>query len=69
MDKFIDGEEKQFFDIPFAGDLMRKPRAKVLQQCAAFNARLLTERELNQELPISGANSSRGEESYDERRF
>ena len=69
MGKFIDREEKQFLDILFARDLMRKPSAQVLQQCAVFDARLLIERELNQELPISGANSSRGEESYDERRF
>jgi hypothetical protein len=47
MDKFIDREEKHFFDIPFACDLMRKPSAQVLQQCAGFNARLLTDDELD----------------------
>lgn len=47
VDKSTGRERKQFFDITFACDLMRKPSAQVLQQCAAFNASFLTEDELD----------------------
>lgn len=42
----MEKENKPFFHIPFACDLMQKSPTQVLVECSAFNARLLTDDEL-----------------------
>lgn len=43
----MEKENKPFFHIPFACDLMQKSPTQVLAECAAFDARLLTDDELS----------------------